>query len=167
MQSLIPLRSGLAKPAEFAHDSAGSRDAVSYRSINGAIGELHVESDAIFRLVDGRKPIGEIETTLARTESPEARRGRWMELAGLGFLLLKSPDPRQHVDCVRLGSIKDRLDCGCPRRWLRGCEKHGFCTLSTVGIEDPQFAVLQAAVRRSGIESAPACDRCPDYSPDV
>ncbi len=99
--------------------------------------------------------------------TPDARRARWSDLANFGFILLESPDPRQHVDCIHLGPVKDRLDCACPRRWVRGCERHGLCTISTVGPDDPKAP--SSARPSAGWASGPvmACDRCPDYRPEA
>ena len=43
--------------------------------------------------------------------------------------------------CVHLGRVVDRLGCACPRKWVRGCDMHGTCSLET-------------------------CAVCPDYEPD-
>jgi hypothetical protein len=133
------------------------------------LGELDGRSDRALRLVDGRRTIAEIEAALpapAAQEEPEARRARWSDLANFGFILLESPDPRQHVDCIHLGPVKDRLDCACPRRWVRACERYGFCTVSTVGPDDPMAPAFREALDRLSTAQIMACDRCPDYAPE-
>jgi hypothetical protein len=94
------------------------------------------------------------------------RRDRWLDLANNGFVLLEPPDPRQHIDCRHLGTILDRLDCPCPRRWVRACELHGHCTIATVAPGDESHAALGAALKRIGIQAAVSCAECRDYVPD-
>ena len=94
-------RLGLAEPGDVWHDQPV------------ALGEpLDHRSDLLFRLADGRRSCDEIDRALydqTRVAEPrEARQGRWLDLANHGFVLLESPDPRQHVDCVHLGPIRDR-----------------------------------------------------------
>lgn len=169
---LIPHATGLAHPAVVSPDPASARGRVTYATASGAFGELDARSDKAFRLVDGRRTIAAIEALLpaaspAGTESADARRARWYDLANFGFVLLESPDPRQHIDCMHLGPVKDRLDCACPRRWVRACELHGLCTVSTVGPDDPKAPAFRAALDRLGVESVMACDLCPDYNPET
>lgn len=169
LDHLVPHPTNLSARAALDPDPAAARGRVTYRTASGALGELDARSDQALRLADGRRTIGEIEARLASAAGPDpldARRGRWHDLANFGFVLLESPDPRQHVDCIHLGAIKDRLDCACPRRWVRGCERHGLCTISTVGPEDSKAPALRAALDRLGVASAIACDRCPDYAPE-
>ena len=167
---LVPHPTGLAVPANLNPDPASARGRVTYQMTSGAVGELDLRSHLNLRQVDGVRSVGEIEamTTIGpfADDGPEARRARWFEVSNLGMVLLESPDPRQHVDCIHLGSIKDRLDCACPRRWVRGCERHGLCTISTVGPADPKAGVLSEALARLGTDAVMACDRCPDYSPE-
>jgi SAM-dependent methyltransferase len=169
LERLVPHATGLSSPAGLKNDAAAARGRVLYRTASGALGELDARSDRALRIVDGRRSIAEIEAQLAATsgpDAPDARRIRWTDLANFGFVLLESPDPRQHVDCIHLGPVKDRLDCACPRRWVRGCEVHGLCTISTVEPGDPKAAALRGALARLGAGAAMACDRCPDYSPE-
>jgi SAM-dependent methyltransferase len=166
---LIPHQTGISAPSGMVPDPASGRGRVTYRTANGALGELESRSDRALRLVDGKQTIGQIESSLGDStdpETPAGRRTRWLDLANFGFVLLESPDPRQNVDCIHLGPVKDRLDCACPRRWVRGCERHGLCTITTVSPEDPKAAILSEALIRLGAASAIACDRCPDYSPE-
>jgi SAM-dependent methyltransferase len=166
---LIPQPTGISTHAGLTPDPASGRGRVTYRTANGALGELELLSDQALRKVDGKLTIGEIESILGASPVPDTaliRRTRWIDLANFGFVLLESPDPRQNVDCVHLGTVKDRLDCACPRRWIRGCERHGLCTISTVGSEDPKAGVLTDALARLGVKTVIACDRCPDYSPE-
>jgi SAM-dependent methyltransferase len=166
---LVPHQTGLASRASLNPDTSAVGGRVIYRTSGGALGELELRSDRALQLVDGGRTIYEIENSLveaADEETPEARRRRWLDLANLGFVLLETPDPRQNVDCVHLGPIKDRLDCACPRRWVRGCERHELCTITTVGPDDPKAPVLHAALNRLGREFVLACDRCADYSPE-
>ncbi|MBX6316370.1 MAG: hypothetical protein IRY99_26180 [Isosphaeraceae bacterium] len=99
-------------------------------------------------------------------ESCDARRDRWLDLTNHGLLLLESPDPRQHVDCTHLGLIRDRLDCACPRRWVRACKRHGFCTIDPMAAGDERSAALDTALRRLGAEQIIVCAHCVDYTPD-
>jgi SAM-dependent methyltransferase len=167
---LVPQATGLTQSANLNPDPASSRGRVTYRAVNGALGELDFRSDQSLRLVDGVRTIREIEERLLQgpfdNDGADARRVRWYDLAKLGLVLLEDTDPRQNVDCVHLGSVKDRLDCACPRRWIRGCELHTLCTISTIGDNDPKAAVLHEALGRFGVDSVTACDRCSDYSPE-
>ena len=164
---LVPHATGLSYPAVVSPDPAAARGRVTYTTATGALGELDARSDRALRLVDGRRTIAEIEAELpapaAGTDTADARRARWNDLANFGFVLLESPDPRQHVDCVHLGPVRDRLDCACPRRWVRACELHTLCTVSTVGPDDPKAPALRAALDRLGVAAVIACDRCPDF----
>ncbi len=166
---LVPHATGLSAPAAIKPDPAAARGRVTYRTASGGLGELDARSDRALRLVDGVRTVAAIEAELASgsaPDAPDARQVRWYDLANFGFVLLESPDPRQHVDCAHLGPVKDRLDCACPRRWVRACELHGLCTVSTVGPDDPKSAALRTALDRLGVGSAMACDRCPDYTPE-
>jgi SAM-dependent methyltransferase len=166
-EGLIPHRTALARPDRTGADPATTRGGVTYRAVTGAVGELLQRSHALLQAVDGKRTCGEIQTSLAGpAEAPATCRDRWLELANRGLVLLESPDPRQHVDCQHLGPVRDRLDCPCPRRWVRSCELHGSCTIDTVGPNDPQHAPLQDALGRLGLERVVACDRCPDYIPE-
>jgi hypothetical protein len=51
------------------------------------------------------------------------------------------PSKKRTALCVHVGPVRDRLGCPCLRKWLRGCDVHGTCTLET-------------------------CAACPDYEPD-
>ena len=104
-----------------------------YRTSTGALGELDRRSDLVLRTADGRRTCGEIDRILAETtgvaDPIEIRQDRWIGLADSGLVLLESRDPREHVDCRHLGRVLDRLDCTCPRRWVRACDGHDHCTL--------------------------------------
>jgi SAM-dependent methyltransferase len=169
-ERLIPHPTGLVAPANLRPDPASVRGRVSYRVITGMVGEIEHRSDLLLRAVDGRRTCGEIDRALYDqtkvAEDVAVRQGRWLELANHGFVLLESPDPRQHVDCVYLGPIRDRLDCPCPRRWVRGCERHGLCTIDEVRPDDAQAASLAQALARLGVTSVISCARCPDYTAD-
>jgi hypothetical protein len=91
---------------------------------------------------------------------------RWLFLANRGFVLLESPDPKQNVDCRYLGQVRDRLDCPCPRKWVRLCERHGFCTIDKISETEPQKAALGEALGRLSLERVVSCAECPDYSPE-
>jgi len=169
LDRLVPHATGLATPFHVVADPSADRGRATYRTANGALGELEARSDRALRLVDGVRTVGTIEVEIgegAEPEPPEARRTRWLDLANLGFVILEAPDPRQNVDCIHLGRVEDRLDCACPRRWVRGCEVHGHCTIATVGPADPKSAAYGQALGRIGISSAIACDHCADYSPE-
>ena len=165
---LIPHRTGLAEPAnpQAAHQQAR----VPYRVVTGAVGEVFQRSHMLLTEVDGTRPCADIDAVVADrtgiTEPLEERQNRWLELAGAGFVVLEPPDPRQHVDCVHLGPVRDRLDCACPRRWVRACELHQYCTLSVVPPDDDRHAALAQGLARLRVESAAACATCPDYSPE-
>jgi hypothetical protein len=167
---LIPHRTGLAEPTALDPDPATARGRVSFRVVTGVVGEIDRRSRLLFDRADGATPIAEIDRSVfeatGSTEAPETRRARWLDLADHGFIALESPDPRQHVDCIHLGPIRDRLDCPCPRRWVRDCERHVLCTIDNVNPTDPQAPALAAALGRLGLERAMACEHCPDYQPD-
>jgi SAM-dependent methyltransferase len=171
IERLIPHATGLVAPAEVGPDPAVSRGKVSWRVANGAIGEIDWRADTLMRAVDSKRTVGELEELLRGMtgviESPEVRRERWLVLANIGFVILESPDPRQHLDCRHLGPIRDRLDCPCPRRWVRACDRHGLCTIDLVGPTDEQHGALQHALTLLGADQVVACARCSDYQPEV
>jgi SAM-dependent methyltransferase len=170
LDRLIPHRTGVIEPAGLAPDPASARGQASYRAVTGAIGPVDRRADLMFRAVDGRRTVGQIDQALydqtGMAESREVRQARWLDLAGLGFLLLESPDPRQHIPCVHLGPVVDRLDCPCPRRWVRRCERYEFCSIDETGSADPRAEVVAAARERLGIGRLAICASCPDYRPD-
>ena len=104
--------------------------------------------------------------TTGVSDPAAVRQERWIGLADSGLLLLESRDPREHMDCRHLGRVLDRLDCACPRRWVRACERHGHCTLMTVAPDDEAHAGLKAALARLGLPHVLACAECPDYEPE-
>jgi 2-polyprenyl-3-methyl-5-hydroxy-6-metoxy-1,4-benzoquinol methylase len=167
---LIPHVTGLARPLDSAPQQPVPRGPALYAAVTGGAGPIDPIADALFREIDGRKPCGEIGAAiLARSgvvETPSALQNRWLELANHGFILLESTDPRQHVDCVHVGPIRDRLDCPCPRRWVRACERHGFCSIDLVEPGDVHYPALAAALARLQIERIISCARCPDYVAD-
>ncbi len=166
LDRLIPHRTEIARPDATAQPSAPGR--VVYRTVNGALGELDRRSDLLIRGINGVSSCAqisvEVSAALGVAEESQARRSRWLDLANGGFILLESPDPRQHVDCTHLGAVLDRLDCPCPRLWVRACELHGHCTITRVGPDDEKFAALTAALQRQDITKVAACSDCPDYS---
>jgi hypothetical protein len=36
---------------------------------------------------------------------------------------------RRSLPCVYLGDVKDRVNCPCPKMWVRACALHSECTL--------------------------------------
>jgi SAM-dependent methyltransferase len=163
---LIPHRTGLAEPARLNPDPAMARGRVTYRAVSGAVGEINPQSDLIYRAIDGRASVGEIDREFSKAplaEAAESRQARWLELANHGFILLEAPDPRQNVDCVHLGPVRDRLDCPCPRRWVRSCERHEFCTIDTIQPDDPHQAAFAQALLHLGRDAVAACAQCADY----
>jgi SAM-dependent methyltransferase len=176
---LIPHPSGLGDPAiagqmpsrAASFSTASALGRVLYRTVTGGRGELDEFSDRLLRAVDGRRCCGEIDRMLGNAtgvaDSFEVRQERWIGLADSGLLLLESREPREHVDCRYLGRVVDRLDCACPRRWIRACERHGHCTLMTVGRQDAAYPALTAALDRRGLSQVPACAECADYDPEV
>lgn len=165
---LIPHRTGLARPAGPVPAPLPPR--VPYRIVTGAIAELAGRSHLLLEGVDDTRTCDAIESAVAAAtgvaEPPAERHRRWVELADIGLILLEPPEPRQHVDCTHLGAVVDRLDCACPRRWLRACEIHRYCTLASVGPGDEKFAAVQEGLRRLNVNHAAACATCPDYSPE-
>ncbi len=166
-ESLVPHYTNLGAPAKLAADPALRRGYVTYRAVNGALGELDFKSHQAFLRVDGKKTIGEIEAELKDTplgdDNRQMKVGRWLGMTNRAYLLLEAPNPRENVDCTHLGAIKDRLDCACPRRWVRACEIHGVCTISTLKADDPKAETLHLALGKLGKNEAMACDHCPDY----
>jgi SAM-dependent methyltransferase len=170
LESLIPHLSGLTAPASPNGLRGGAGDFVAYRAVSGMTGPIEAYADAVLRACDGMRCCRELDATVQAqrgvVETPEARQRRWLDLANHGFVLLESPDRRQHVDCVHLGPIRDRLDCACPRLWIRSCERHTLCTLDPVDDDDPHRAAVERARDRLGAERVQACGRCPDYAAD-
>lgn len=164
---LIPHLSGLSWPDSTSTTTA-SPARVVYRSITGAIGEVDRRADALARAVDGVSTCGEITARVAGqlggSEHADAWRARWLDLANAAFVLLEPPEAREHVDCRHLGRIIDRLDCACPRRWVRACELHGHCTLGEVGPDDEKYPILTDVLNRRNIAGVTACSKCPDYA---
>ena len=165
---LIPHLTGLAQPAAPpGHATAGR---VAYRFVTGAPVDLDARSDLLLRAVDGQTSCGQIDQAVAdqtgALENDQSRQERWLALTNSGLITLESPDLREHVDCRHLGTIRDRLDCACPRRWVRSCELHGLCTISAVGPKDEKYPALREALARLGAERVVACAECPDYSPE-
>ncbi|HEV3165184.1 MAG TPA: class I SAM-dependent methyltransferase [Isosphaeraceae bacterium] len=167
---LIPHTTGLARPAELVPDPARGRGAVSYRVVTGVLGEIDWRADILFRAIEGERSCAEINQMLQKltgiVDSPQVAVDRWLNLANYGFIELESPDRRQHVDCQHLGPILDRLDCPCPRRWVRACERHAFCTIDVVDQTDEHHEALQQALGRLKIPRVASCANCADYSPE-
>ncbi len=168
LADLIPHRSGLAAPAAISPDPAEPRGRITYRTSTGGLGELDAASHALFQAIDGTSTIGEIQARVTLPANDQvAPRDRWMELANHGFILLEPRDPRQTVDCTHLGPIKDRLDCACPRKWVRACDLHGHCTISEVPPGDDKAPALAAALERLQLNTIAHCATCPDYHPEA
>jgi 2-polyprenyl-3-methyl-5-hydroxy-6-metoxy-1,4-benzoquinol methylase len=167
---LIPHSTRLAGPARLELDPAAIRGRISYKAISGVVGELDARSDLAFRAIDNRRSCGEIDREIASgtgaSEPSPGRQSRWVDLANLGFIVLESPDARQHVDCVHLGAVRHRLDCPCPRKWVRSCERYRFCTIDEIASTDAQAAAYAQALGQLRLEQATACAGCPDYQPD-
>ena len=163
---LIPHRTGLAAPV----GTADPQGRPLYRAAGGALAHLDPRSDRLARAVDGRRSCGQIDRLLAEqdgvAEPPEAAQARWLEMTNRGLLLLESPDPRQHVDCRHLGPIRDRLDCPCPRHWIRACDRHEFCNLEPIEPSSASHDAFERSLRHLGKSQVVSCDRCPDYSAD-
>jgi hypothetical protein len=153
---LIPHLTGLARPTNLAAAPATHRGSSSQSEVTCVIGDVEWRADAILRSINDKRTCGEIDQVLQNltgvTEPVEVRVGRWLDLANRGFLLLKSPDPRQNIDCQHLGPIQDRLDCPCPRRWIRACERHGFCSIDQISEDEVQEVARDAALNRLGLK---------------
>jgi hypothetical protein len=67
---------------------------------------------------------------------------------------------------VHRGPILDRLDCACPRRWIRECERHKTCTIDTMSEGDERRPALRLALERLGISEPMVCAKCPDFQPE-
>lgn len=164
---LIPHRSGLAEPVG---GPPAQGLAATYRAVNGFLGPIDGRTDALFRRIDDRLTCGEINRQVAASlgveEAVNLRASRWLALADHGFVLLEPPELRQYVDCMHRGPVRDRLDCSCPRKWIRTCDRHAFCTLDPVDATDERRTAYEAALTRLGIAEATACARCPDYTPE-
>jgi len=159
---LIPHQTGLSRPGYVnpADDPAAARGRSTYRSAGGFVGEIDGDADRAFCKVDGKRTIDEIDAAL---NPPGDRRSRWLDLARNGFLLLEPADARQYVDCTHLGPIRDRLDCACPRKWVRACDLHG---LTTIDDPPPDPRPLAEALSRLGVVAVTSCAHCPDYTPE-
>lgn len=170
LDPLIPHRTGLAKPANPSSDPAVTRGCVSYQVVTGALGEVDWRADALLRSIDDRASCGQLDQKLQELtgvlEAPDVRQSRWLFLANNGFVILESPDPRQHVDCRFLGAVRDRLDCPCPRRWIRACSRHEYCTIDGVAAADPARKNFDEALQRLHLEKVISCAQCPDYAPE-
>lgn len=163
MDNLVPHRTDLVLSASPAPGQTPSL----FRIVTGQLVQLDPASAAVVAAIDGRKPCGvidsEIQARLKQKENPEARRERWLELANRGVVLIESPNPRQNHDCKHLGPVRDRLDCPCPRKWIRACELHGHCTLEAVPHDDPSRGAFDQALRNRQIEQIATCSTCADY----
>lgn len=167
LAELIPHRSGLATPANLDPDPAAPRGRVTYRTSTGGLGELDATSHALFQAIDGTSTVADIGAKVTLPENdPVSVRDRWMELANHGFVLLEPRDRRETVDCRHLGPIEDRLDCPCPRKWVRACDLHGHCTVSDVPATDEKAPALADALGRLNLQAVAHCATCPDYSPE-
>lgn len=165
INGLVPHLTGLSWP-----DSAttGPQGRVVYRSVTGAIGEVDRRADLLLRAVDGVSTCGEITARVASQagsgDGPAAWQARWLDLANAAFVLLEPADARQHIDCRHLGPIIDRLDCACPRRWIRACELHGQCTIAEICPDDEKYAILSDVLNRLKLPGVTACAKCVDYA---
>ena len=160
-ERLIPHQTGLAAPL----DSPDARKPTTiYRAASGALARIDPRADLLYRAVDGQRTCGEIAQVLnLPSESPADFQDRWLGLVNHGLILLESPDPRQHVDCRFLGPVRDRLNCPCPRLWVRTCDRYGSCTLETPDPISPEYSALQAALGHLNLGEVASCDHCPDY----
>lgn len=175
LDRLIPHRSGLVGPLAPREAGAATPPVptpVVYRVVSGATGPVDPLVDAYWNACDGRRSCGEIVATvqahLGLSEAPDVARSRWLELANRGFVLLEPPDPRQHVDCIHLGAVRSRLDCPCPRKWIRACERYDNCTIDLVDVDSPTRAALEKAASdlRIPVETLAVCMQCADYVPE-
>lgn len=166
IDALVPHHSGLGTPVS---PEPGQAPAL-YRTVSGRIGQVDQTTDALLRSIDGRRTCGEInrdvDARLGVGEPPLVRRDRWLQMADRGLTYLESPDPRQNIDCVHLGMVLDRLDCPCPRKWVRACALHGACTIDPVGPDEPQRPAVDAALKRLSLEQVRPCATCGDYRPE-
>jgi SAM-dependent methyltransferase len=162
---LVPHATGLITRVAGQPDAGPGRP-TQYRMVTGAVGALDSWTDALLQLVDGKATCGAIDrearARLGLEEEASSRRDRWMHMASRGFVLME-PDLRERVPCQHLGPVRDRLDCACPRAWLRACERHVYCSLGAVEGNDPRRAAYDRALSGLGVESAAVCGRCPDY----
>lgn len=169
LDRLIPHRTGLAEPLDPPTASPTPGQPVMYRVVSGRMGPLDARSDALLRAVDGRQTCSALDR-LARgqsvTAAGSAARHPWLNLANHGFVLLESTDPRQTVDCVHLGPVRDRLDCACPRKWIRACDRHTYCSVDSVQPSDLAYPAWEAARSRLGGAPPVSCSECADYSPE-
>ncbi len=170
LDRLIPHPTGLVRPLDSAPGPVTNAGPRPYQAVTGVVAHVAPRNDIRLQASDGQRTCGEIDQLIhdqtGQTEPIEQRHSQWLELANRGFLLLESPDRRQHVDCVHLGPVRDRLDCPCPRRWIRSCEWHGYCTIDAVNPDDERRPAFDRARDRLGIEDVTVCARCSDYTPD-
>jgi len=143
---------------------------VSYRAVTGASGPIDARTHALFQEVDGRRSCEAVDQIVATAsgfaEPNEIRTKRWLDLANNGFIILESRDDRQRYACVHRGPIRDRLDCACPRRWVRGCELHQNCTIDAIPEGDARRPALLRAMERLRISEPTVCAECPDFDPE-
>lgn len=163
-QRLLPHCTGLAAPTEAGRPGVAT---VSYRAVNGAVGPIDARTHALYREIDGRRSCDAIDQAVAAgsglMEPLEIRTRRWLDLANNGFIILEPLDDRQRFACVHQGPILDRLDCACPRRWVRGCDRHQYCTIDPIPDGDPRRPALLQAIQRLQISEPFVCAECPDF----
>jgi len=166
-QRLTPHRTGLAAPDE---SSPSTPRSVSYRAVNGAVGPIDARTHGLYQEVDGRRSCDAIDQAVSDAlgfpEPPEIRAKRWLDLANNGFIILESLDDRQRYACIHRGPIRDRLDCACPRRWVRACEWHENCTIDVIPEGDARRPALLRAMERLQISEPTVCAECPDFDPE-
>jgi SAM-dependent methyltransferase len=164
---LVPHRTGLAAPVGSTQAGSGP---VNYRAVTGAVGPIDPRTHALDQEIDGIRTCDAIDQEVAaRTglrEPNEIRSQRWLDLANNGFILLESLDDRQRFSCVHRGPILDRLDCACPRRWVRECERHQTCVIDSIPEGDARRPALRQALERLGISEPMVCATCPDFQPE-
>jgi SAM-dependent methyltransferase len=170
LDRLVPHRTGLAWPDPLPTAAGVVPSSVRFASVLGTYAEVDRHTELLFRGVNGSSPCVEITArAMAQSgvaDSPQTWQGRWLDLTNMGFILLEPPDLRDRVDCRHLGPIVDRLDCACPRRWLRACALHGHCTIAAVAPDDDKYATLQAALDRNDLAAVVSCEKCADYVAD-
>jgi hypothetical protein len=164
---LVPHHTGLAAPVEPARPGAA---AVNSRAVTGAMGPIDARTHTLYQQIDGKRSCDTIDQHVAAAmgllEPSEMRARRWLDLANNGFILLEPLDDRQRLSCVHRGSILDRLDCACPRRWVRACEWHQTCTIDAVPEGDERRPALLDAMDRLKISEPTVCAECPDFQPE-
>jgi hypothetical protein len=83
-------------------------------------------------------------------QDPGPRGQQWRALQEARIYNLPEPVAKRVTkECIHLGPIQDRLNCGCPQKWIRTCAVHARCTLN-----DPTAGVA-------------VCASCANYTDDA